>query len=143
MGAGYHGGFGKTKGTIAKGSGKSCGVPVAKYPPPDLEKPTNSNNLVRNTTLHFDSQGKHIEGHRNYMPGKSIFSETIEKAADLVQRFSGKGMPIGENKERVNFDEIIGYYIDVKTLTKIPTTVGIIHYSKKGAHIVPAQPKKN
>ena len=32
MGAGYHGGFGNTKGTIAKGSGVFSGVPVAKFP---------------------------------------------------------------------------------------------------------------
>ena len=32
MGAGYHGGFGKTKGATSKGNGSSGEVPVAKFP---------------------------------------------------------------------------------------------------------------
>ncbi|MBR7020571.1 MAG: hypothetical protein IKI15_05910 [Lachnospiraceae bacterium] len=46
--------------------------------------------------------------------------------------YSGKGTPIGDNKERVDFGMNIGYYIDPVTGAKHPTTVGIIHYSKMG-----------
>lgn len=44
--------------------------------------------------------------------------------------------------ERVDFGKIIGYYVDPQTGKKHPTTMGIIHYSKNGAHIVPSKPKK-
>ncbi len=91
------------------------------------------------TTLHEGRQGKHIVGNKNYIPGKSIFVGTLDDARKLIREFSGKGTPVGENKERVNFGRIIGYYIDPKTGKKIKTTWGIIHYSKYGAHIVPSR----
>ncbi len=43
--------------------------------------------------------------------------------------------------ERVNFQELIGYYVVEETGEKLPTSEGIIHYSKKGAHIITAFPK--
>ena len=57
-----------------------------------------------------------------------------------MQEYSGKGAPINENKERVDFGEVIGQYYDEKTGMYIETTKGIIHYGGKGAHIVPARP---
>ena len=112
MGAGYHGGFGNTKGRIA-----------------------------HNKKLHSDRQGKHIVGHKNYIHGRSIFSGTVKDAAELINNFSGKGVMIGPGKERVDFGRTIGYYVDKTTGTRHPTTVGMIHYSKNGSHIVPAKPK--
>ena len=47
---------------------------------------------------------------------------------------------IGTNKERVNFGEVIGQYVNPATNEAVDTTMGIIHYSKTGTHIVPAQP---
>lgn len=44
--------------------------------------------------------------------------------------------------ERVDFGKTIGNYVDPDTGTKYPTTVGIIHYSKSGTHIVSARPKE-
>lgn len=44
-------------------------------------------------------------------------------------------------KEKVDFGEIIGFYIDEAGIEKLPTTKGVIHYSRKGAHIVPAYPE--
>ena len=113
MGAGYHGGFGHTKG-----------------------KSKHSSN-----GLHSDRQGKHIEGHKNYMPGKSIFSGTIKEASALIKKYSGKGTPAGIGKERVDFGKVIGYYVDKESGKKYPTTMGIIHSSKSGKHIVPSKPK--
>jgi filamentous hemagglutinin len=43
-------------------------------------------------------------------------------------------------RERVNFGTIIGNFVDDDTGRSYPTTNGIIHYSKKGAHIVPSNP---
>ncbi len=94
------------------------------------------------TALHEDRQGKHIVGNRNYIPGRSIFVGTLKDAQKLIREFSGKGTPAGANRERVDFGKIIGYYVDPQTGKKYPTTMGIIHYSKYGAHIVPSKPKK-
>jgi len=86
------------------------------------------------------SQGKHIVGHNNYKEGRSILSISMEEAQQLVNIYSGKGSYINSNKERVDFGRQIGYYVNGNT--SMPTTIGIIHYSKNGTHIVPAQPKK-
>ncbi|MGL4348334.1 MAG: polymorphic toxin type 50 domain-containing protein [Chlamydiales bacterium] len=41
----------------------------------------------------------------------------------------------------IDCKEIIGIYITNEGKTRVPTTMAKIHYSKKGAHIVPAAPK--
>lgn len=90
--------------------------------------------------LHEGRQGKHIIGHNNYIPGKSIFFGSLEDAQQLVREFAGKGITLPNGRERVNFGRIIGYYVDQITHEKIPTTWGIIHYSQDGVHIVPSKP---
>ena len=40
----------------------------------------------------------------------------------------------------MKFGQIIGQYIDPDTGVGVDTTIGIIQYGKKGAHIVPARP---
>ena len=112
-GAGYHGGFGHTKGA---------------------EKQTNK-------LLHKGQQEKHMVGSNNYIPGRSIFSGSLNYAKKLIAEFSGKGNSVGMGKERVDFGKFIGYYVDKETGKKYPTTMGIIHSSKDGKHIVPSQPK--
>lgn len=93
--------------------------------------------------IEFDKQAKHIPGAKNYVEGRSIF--THPEPQKLLSQYAGKGQKaqgiVGEPgyRERIDFGEVIGYF--VKDKMQIPTTVGIIHYSKKGAHIVPAQPK--
>ena len=91
--------------------------------------------------VHSGRQNKHIVGSNNYQEGKSVFSGTLKKAEELIRKYSGTGQSIGENKERIVFQENIGYYADPEGNGLIPTNVGIIHYSKVGAHIVPARPK--
>lgn len=86
---------------------------------------------------HSGKQGKHIPGHSNYQQGKSIFTGDSQR---LLDRHAGTGEWVGQNRERVNFGETIGKWVDLKTGKEISTTNGIIHYSKKGAHIVPARP---
>jgi Bacterial toxin 50 len=90
-------------------------------------------------------QGKHILGHNNFILGKSEL--THPNPQQLLNRFAGQGQPLGTlppgqagYKERVNFGEIIGNYVDPSTQEKNPTSNGIIHYSRNGAHIVPARP---
>lgn len=93
-------------------------------------------------TLNEGKQGKHIPGHNNYQSGKSRLTISMQEAARLVKDYSGKGTPISKSKERVNFGKTIGYYVDPTTGKKKQTKIGIIHYSKTGAHIVPARPKE-
>lgn len=114
MGAGYHGGFGKTKGTIS-----------------------HNKNLCEN------KQERHIVGSQNYIAGRSIFTGTLDDARELLKEFVGKGVLISTGKERVDFEKVIGYYVDKVTGEKYATTIGIIHTSKKGSHIVPARPINN
>lgn len=87
-------------------------------------------------------QGKHIPGHNNFQSGKSELTISMSEANSLVAAYSGKGTALGDNKERVDFGKTIGNYVDPVTGAKHPTTVGIIHYSKSGTHIVPARPKE-
>lgn len=94
------------------------------------------------TKLHVGRQEKHIIGHNNYIEGKSIFTGTLEEAQHLISEFSGTGTRLGSNRERVDFGRVIGYYVDQKTKQKYLTTMGLIHYSKTGAHIVPSKPKE-
>ena len=91
-------------------------------------------------TVNAGRQSKHILGNNNYIEGRSIFDGTVDDAQKLVDEFAGTGEWIGQNKERVNFGKVIGKYVDPITKESVDTTVGMIHYSKKGTHIVPAQP---
>ncbi|WP_280157295.1 polymorphic toxin type 50 domain-containing protein [Virgibacillus chiguensis] len=47
---------------------------------------------------------------------------------------------MNKNKERVDFDQVIGKYYNMDTGKYTNTTRGMIHYSKSGAHIVPSEP---
>ena len=94
-------------------------------------------------TIHMGKQGKHIVGHNNYLPGKSIICVPEDTLQKLVQQYSGTGRGInGTNKEIVDFGQVIGQYVDKITGRVSDTTIGTIHYSKSGVHIVPARPKK-
>lgn len=90
-------------------------------------------------------QGRHIKGSPNYKPGRSVLTHTDPQR--LLDRFAGTGQPVsgvrGQPgfKERVDFGEIIGEFVDQVTRVSTPTTKGIVHYDGRGrAHIVPARP---
>jgi filamentous hemagglutinin len=93
-------------------------------------------------------QGKHIFGHRNYIPGRSTMTDPDPQV--LLDQWAGKGdpvndVPIGEpgSKARVAFGKIIGDHVDPVTGEAKPTTKGIIVYDRRGsAHIIPARPGK-
>ncbi len=91
------------------------------------------------------SQGKHIVGHNNYLPGRSILT------ADPVElgRHAGTGIslrpkiPVGQpgSRELVDFGKIIGQSVDEVTKVATPPQWGWIIYGKKGIHIVPIRPQ--
>ncbi|WP_420797632.1 RHS repeat-associated core domain-containing protein [Candidatus Sororendozoicomonas aggregata] len=90
----------------------------------------------------WGAQEKHFPGHNSYTPGRSTMtSDPLELAKKAGQGQQVGKIPVGQpgSKERINFGENIGTYID-KTGSSSPTTNGIIHYSKDGIHIVPARP---
>ena len=89
--------------------------------------------------LNAGQQGKHIKGHNNYTPGKSILYGNLDDAQGLLNEYAGTGQKINEHKERVNFGKTIGLWVGNDT--SYETTWGIIHYGKNGAHIVPANPQ--
>jgi len=96
---------------------------------------TDAGVLVHNS-VHAGKQGKHILGHNNYQPGKSIL--TVDPT-DLL-----KNKPSGiwhGNKDVVNWNRIIGYWSEGADGGLYPTTRGTIHYAQDGScHIVPAPP---
>ena len=92
-------------------------------------------------TIHDGRQGKHIQGHNNYTPGRSKITITKEQLQKLIVVHSNKGKAVSDTKERVDFGTIIGVYVDQSTGKEYPTTIGIINYSKAGTHVVPAHPK--
>ena len=94
--------------------------------------------------LEEGKQGKHIEGHPNFIQGKSVLTISMNEATELVKEFSGKGKVLGNpktsNKEWIDFGIIIGIWLD-ENGNRNPTTKGIIHHSKNGTHIVPSNPE--
>lgn len=93
--------------------------------------------------VHVGKQGKHVPGHINYEPGKSI----LRADPDVLASRAGTGQQIGKipvgqpgSKERVLFNDVIGDYVD-EAGNAFPTRTGIIHYSKDGIHIVPGRPQ--
>ena len=120
-------------GTAGAGNAGASAKPVT---------PNSGINAELDITINPAKQGKHIIGHNNYMEGRSVFYGSINEAQKLVNNFTGTGTRIGTNKERINFNQVIGQYVDPTTGVAVDTSVGIIHYSKSGTHIVPAKPQQ-
>lgn len=105
---------------------------------------TERNSYFKNVKLLLDDQNKHIPGKHNYMPGKSIVTHPDPES--LLRNHAGTGRAVRGTPcepsyhEIVDFRETIGIHINNKTGIQTPTSYGKIHYSKKGAHIVPALP---
>lgn len=91
------------------------------------------------------SQGKHIKGHNNYIEGRSYLTISEKEIQKLVDKYAGTGeiprTSKGEwkNKEIIIADKDIGVDIDFKTGKESKTNRFVIHYSKKGVHIVPTR----
>lgn len=113
------------------------------------ETPTRTVYRKFTTEVNHGQQKKHIIGMNNYANEKrkglmkSIFYGTVKDAQELVNRYAGSGVWFPKiHVEKVNFHRVIGLWINPQTGEMLKTTYGTIHYSKKGAHIVPAYPKE-
>ena len=94
--------------------------------------------------VNLGRQGKHIPGHNNYMPGKSI----LRVDPNVLAQQAGKGVslrkePVGQpgSRELIDFGRCIGDHVDEMTGVAAPTSWGIITYGKDGVHIFPVRPQ--
>lgn len=101
------------------------------------------------TKINHGQQKKHIVGTNNYAQEiakgntKSIFYGTVKDAQELVNEYAGTGLWFPKSHvEKVNFHRVIGLWVNPDTGETRQTTCGTIHYSAKGAHIVPAYPEE-
>ena len=100
----------------------------------------NSQNII-SRTINSGQQGKHIIGHNNYQSGRSILFENAQELLDAFHAGNiNSSQTINSVKTRVDFGKVIGNYKNQETGQLVPTTKGIIHNGKNGAHIVPSSP---
>jgi tetratricopeptide (TPR) repeat protein len=98
----------------------------------------------KNVKYNFDAHNKHVAGHNDYKEFRSVWEHPDPEG--LLKKFAGKGIPhrgepgLPNYKEAVNFGEHVGIWKDKAGKQFLPTTRGTIHYSNKGAHIVPSHP---
>lgn len=97
------------------------------------------------TNIESGKQGKHIVGHNNYIPGRSYLTVSEDQVQNLVNRYAGTGRMQRDRKDKwshkeiIISDETIGISVDPVTGEEKETNKFVIHYSKKGAHIVPCE----
>ena len=137
---GTKGGSGSNGGRVSVGNTEASAdslTPIVTYD-------KDGNKLVNGcpAKVHEGQQGKHIPGHKNYREGRSKLTISMSDADKLIREKGGTGKMVAHNsnRERVDFGIVIGFYVDNETGTSLPTSKGIIHYSKSGAHIVPSYP---
>ncbi len=96
--------------------------------------------------VEWGHQDKHTVGSNNWQadPERSII--THHDPQHLLNKGAGTGQPVAGTrgqpgfKERVTYEETIGLkYVGLPN-NWVKTNKGLIHYSKRGAHIVPANP---
>jgi RHS repeat-associated protein len=120
------------------------------HPSADLENdrpvtvPINPLSSAGQCRIDQGKQDKHIQDTNNYQSGKSVL--TYPEPQKLLDNYAGTGqavndIPVGQpgSKERVDFGQTIGNMVYPNGASE-PTSVGMIHYSSTGAHIVPARP---
>ncbi|MGN0134138.1 MAG: phage minor capsid protein, partial [Anaerotignum sp.] len=100
---------------------------------------------VVNKTINKGAQNKHIPSAKGYIEGRSYIFGNLEEAQALVDQYAGTGKAIltrkGDwaNKEVIVADKVIGMVVDFDTKDAASTKKFVIHYGKRGAHIVPAK----
>lgn len=107
--------------------------------------------FFKNVKIHWSRQNKHIPGKHNYDPCRGVITLQENKLEELIKKNAGKGQKVNKNlpmtpgyKERIDFGEIIGDFAlkeEGKEVVFLPTTRGILHYSKDGAHLIPSAPE--
>lgn len=96
--------------------------------------------------LIVDVQNRYVPGRDAYENAKgegnmrSVVFGDAEALQKLLDEKAGTGEFVAGNKEKVNFKQSLGQYVDPVVHTKVMTTIGIIHYTEEGAYIVPARP---
>ena len=96
-------------------------------------------------TLNRGNQEKHSLGAPGRIEGKSYIHGDLGTAQELVYSYFGKGEPTfnrkGEwnQKEVVTADHIIGVNVEMDTGAESETKRFVIHYGKKGTHVVPTK----
>lgn len=102
-----------------------------------------SNEIIKN--IESGKQGKHILGHNNYTLGRSYLTITEKEAQELVNEHAGTGRISRDrkgswnNKEIITVNRDIGVDVGLETGEATPTNRFVIHYSKRGTHIVPVR----
>ena len=95
-------------------------------------------------TIHEGKQGKHIVGHNNFIENKS---ELTVDAQELLDDFHSGNVVDANNirddntQARVEFNKVIGIYVNPDTKERSETTIGKVVGSKTGTHIIPMRPK--
>jgi hypothetical protein len=103
---------------------------------------SNIKNGIQKLDIEEGKQGKHIKWHNNYTEGRSYITISMEEAQKLVNKYAGTGEFLKDskgnlsNKELIETKKAIGKVIDFDN-NEVETKRFIIHYSKKGTHIVP------
>ncbi|HEB4092044.1 TPA: hemagglutinin repeat-containing protein [Enterobacter cloacae] len=102
-------------------------------------------------TINKGQQNKHLPGTNEYKIASEagLNKSVLTVAPDSLLPKLGTGQQVGNtpvgvpgSKERINYGQNIGNYIDPVTGVSTPTTNGIVHYGKNGVHIVPARPSE-
>jgi tetratricopeptide (TPR) repeat protein len=110
-----------------------------------LKHASERESFFKSVKYNYDAHNKHILGHNDFIKTGSEWQH--KNPEDLLNRFAGKGRAergipgMHGYKETVDFGEYIGIWKNKEGTIELPTTRGTIHYGKKGAHIVPSNPK--
>lgn len=90
--------------------------------------------------VNVGQQNKHIPYTNEYKASiangnkRSTVNGNLADIQKLLNEKAGTGEMIGGNKERVDFGQVIGQYVDPVTGQGTDTSMGIIHYGNKGAY---------
>lgn len=99
--------------------------------------------------LNKGHQQKHIKDSPGYLQGRSYIYGDLDVAQALVDKYHGTGTPVfkrnGEWKEKeiVVSDSVIGVNVDDQSGEETETNRFVIHYGKKGTHVVPTKEEKH
>lgn len=92
------------------------------------------------TRIHADRRGKHVPGHKNYIPGRSVLRLPIAEAQRLVEGYAGGGRWQEPNKEVIDFDRCIGTWVTPMAAIGPQRPVESFITARKGAISSPAVP---
>lgn len=95
------------------------------------------------TKLNPEKQNRHMANSKDYIPGRSYFSISLNELQKYVDDYSGTGTAVvtrngaWTNKEVVTLPKFVGVSVNSNTGEKHKTRRVKIHYSKTGTHVVP------